>query len=452
MSETPYFSVILPTRNRSEFVGNAIESMLAQSFNDWELIVVDNDVTERTRFVVEKYNDIRIKYFRTGTLAMHDNWEYGLQHATGEYITVLEDKARYSSDILAVLYTHFEKHEVKIISWALNIFNHNITYTNSATLYTSEEVLQFFLSHGTFETMNSISPRFINSCCHRSIIELAQQTSIGRVFAAYAPDYTSMFMQLYLYDKLLYIDSAFTLVDLSSSNGQDFFAKRKNSTTYKDFIELSTKGNSENLASHAPIKTYHVPVNIIISEFIHMQKVLGGRLSFFPIDRLNYYTDNYNLIRASESLGVDNAEEILALEEALSKECGHIQRMYKVKERSDIGPGVASFFIKIIEGAIKKSGAKKVAIWGANDIARHLIYESEEIRAIVEIVVDKNPSRIGGAYKDVNINHPDCLSSLNIDLIVITSLNYATDIELEIKEIYQNVHKPKVISANLLDI
>src|SRR5439155_13901434 len=71
----PFFSVVIPTKNRSFLVGGAISSVLRQSFPDFGLVVVDNDDTDATQKVVASFDDPRVRHVRTGGLSMPDNWE-----------------------------------------------------------------------------------------------------------------------------------------------------------------------------------------------------------------------------------------------------------------------------------------------------------------------------------------------------------------------------------------
>lgn len=57
-------SVITPTYNCAAFIGETIESVLAQTYTDWELIIVDDQSKDNTDEIINKYNDSRIRYKR----------------------------------------------------------------------------------------------------------------------------------------------------------------------------------------------------------------------------------------------------------------------------------------------------------------------------------------------------------------------------------------------------
>lgn len=86
----PLVSVLLPVYQTERYVAEAIEGVLSQSLQDWELVVSDNASSDRTVEVVERYRDPRIRVFRqTENLGMVDNWLFVMRQARGELGCVL---------------------------------------------------------------------------------------------------------------------------------------------------------------------------------------------------------------------------------------------------------------------------------------------------------------------------------------------------------------------------
>ena len=84
------FSIIIPAFNRAAFLTKAIESVLAQTYTDWELIVVDDGSTDNTREVVSKYSDERITYIYQENSERSAARNNGIAHAKGDYVCFLD--------------------------------------------------------------------------------------------------------------------------------------------------------------------------------------------------------------------------------------------------------------------------------------------------------------------------------------------------------------------------
>ena len=89
---TPRFSVLLPTRNRIDLLEEAIETVRAQDYADWEIIVSDNASAEDVRGLVERIGDPRIIYLRSDTpLPVTANWNRAMDAARGHNVVMLGD-------------------------------------------------------------------------------------------------------------------------------------------------------------------------------------------------------------------------------------------------------------------------------------------------------------------------------------------------------------------------
>ena len=129
-TKQPLVSVIMPTYNHARFIGEAIDSVLNQTYKNLELIIIDNYSEDNTEKIVSSYKDDRIKYLKfknNGIIAASRN--YGIKHSRGEYIAFLDSddlwlpeklekqiKVFQISNETAMLYTRFKIIEGDIIS------------------------------------------------------------------------------------------------------------------------------------------------------------------------------------------------------------------------------------------------------------------------------------------------------------------------------------------------
>lgn len=89
-------SIIMPTYNRAYIIQQSIDSVLEQTYQDWELIVVDDGSTDDTETVVKKNNDERIRYIKySPNRGANHARNVGLEAAQGEYLTFLDSDAVY---------------------------------------------------------------------------------------------------------------------------------------------------------------------------------------------------------------------------------------------------------------------------------------------------------------------------------------------------------------------
>jgi len=83
-------SVIIPTYNRAGYLGEAIQSVLDQTFSDFELLVVDDGSTDNTREVVASFKDVRVRYIQQENRGVAAARNAGIKASDGEYIAFLD--------------------------------------------------------------------------------------------------------------------------------------------------------------------------------------------------------------------------------------------------------------------------------------------------------------------------------------------------------------------------
>ena len=78
------FSIIIPIYNKAKFLPKAIESVINQTFEDWELKIVDDGSTDKTSDVVKQYPDNRIRYIYQENSERSAARNNGIKHAKGK--------------------------------------------------------------------------------------------------------------------------------------------------------------------------------------------------------------------------------------------------------------------------------------------------------------------------------------------------------------------------------
>ncbi|WP_405569737.1 glycosyltransferase family 2 protein [Winogradskyella sp. Asnod2-B02-A] len=96
VNSQPLVSIIIPTYNRAQLIGKTLDSVLAQTYKNWECIIVDDGSTDNTENLLNSYidKDVRFQYYkRPDTYAIGGNGarNYGLSISKGEYINWFDD-------------------------------------------------------------------------------------------------------------------------------------------------------------------------------------------------------------------------------------------------------------------------------------------------------------------------------------------------------------------------
>lgn len=83
-------SVLMPVWNREKYINECIDSILAQTFTDFELILVDDGSSDNTVNIIKEYSDSRIKLFECPHKGIVDALNFGLTQCTGEYVARMD--------------------------------------------------------------------------------------------------------------------------------------------------------------------------------------------------------------------------------------------------------------------------------------------------------------------------------------------------------------------------
>jgi glycosyltransferase involved in cell wall biosynthesis len=102
MPSQPRVSICIPSYNSEEFIAATLESILAQTFADFEVVIADDKSTDRTRPIIKGFTDTRIRLIENEhNLGLGRNWNKVLSCTQGEYVKLLGDDDLLNPECLA---------------------------------------------------------------------------------------------------------------------------------------------------------------------------------------------------------------------------------------------------------------------------------------------------------------------------------------------------------------
>lgn len=119
---SPLFSIVIPTYNRAELLKRCLDSVIAQTVQDWEAIIVDNYSEDNTEEVVNSFHDSRIRYLRNhnyGVIAVSRN--KALDLAKGQYICFLDSDDAWYPKKLETILPYMRKYDLVYHGYRKNI-------------------------------------------------------------------------------------------------------------------------------------------------------------------------------------------------------------------------------------------------------------------------------------------------------------------------------------------
>lgn len=313
VDNTPFFSIVIPTKNRAPLLRKVIDSILSQDFNDYEIIVVNNDDTNQkgTEDIISKYTDNRIHCIRTGGLSMSENWNVGFAKARGKFLTLLRDKRQYCPKSLYNLHQILSNGEYDSLSWNECVCGDGTTESIFSEKISEEPVQKMInrllsMEYTEYQYLRTALPKTSNSCISRKLYEKIMNNT-GIFSMENAPDYTIGYQILfntdYLHRTPMLISQEFNCnIEYSTGAQHDFGFIDKAATN------MASKNESILSIEGQPLQITNTET-IVIDDFLRVAKKNNLDYTFGSFNIRNYFKTIYhNTIDRQLSIKPNNQE------------------------------------------------------------------------------------------------------------------------------------------------
>lgn len=285
----PKISILMPNYNYEKFISSAIESVLLQTYKNFELIISDNASTDNSVNEIKKYNDERIILFLNDkNISLYQNIERAKAKATGKIITILHSDDFYEPDFLKEIINAYYKYpNQKVFITGVNNYheaeNIKIKYFpfDSDGLKTKEHVFSQLAIRNNIG--NGVNSAFATDLFNNSVIYNSEYK--------YSADY-ELFFRLSHENDFVYIDKILANYRIHANNLSHLV--NKNLDMFREGLEICNKNLDNYHKSNSFLKI--IESSSCINAIFYMGiKYNDGQLTRAMLNCLFEYRSNVKL-------------------------------------------------------------------------------------------------------------------------------------------------------------
>jgi len=362
----PFFSIVMPTRNRAQLLKESLPTALFQEFQDYEIIISDNNSQDNTKEVADFFmrDSKKIRYVNSGRdLSMCESWEFALKHAEGKYIIYLSDDDALLPISLKVIHEIISHTAAEIVVWKRAVYHHHdlpkdpglFQYkldTGELGRVDSKKALDAFFLR--MNGMNDFLPKMMNSAVSRKAIQTCLKKT-GVFFLPPYPDYSAACHLLGSVPHYQLLNRSLYLFGMSSAgnSGHAYDRKQKTEAYLSLFKGDLLKDLLDDGAMRYLIPSYYAATQVLFSK-IYPDRISGvvNKDNYFKacFESLLYYaayedvSEERTQLRNYMKKYYDGDDQFQALSLTSGKKISvspWMNRKLLMKERAKKFPGVA---------------------------------------------------------------------------------------------------------------
>ncbi|MCT4508398.1 MAG: glycosyltransferase [Tepidibacter sp.] len=222
-------SVIIPTYNYGEFICDAIDSILKQTFKDYEIIIIDDGSIDNTKNIIKKYND-KISYYYQSNQGPASARNLGIKKSTGDYICFLDADDIFIQNKLETQVKLLDNNSNKNIGLLYSDF---LVVNQSLSLVIKHYKCQKFISHNeAFKYLMKLN--YINTSTVMIVKDYLLEVGLFNEKYKYLEDY-DLWVKLGKNHEYLHLDQPLVK---TRSHYKNYSTRVNNSVKIKCFKEI----------------------------------------------------------------------------------------------------------------------------------------------------------------------------------------------------------------------
>uniref|UniRef100_UPI0040572225 glycosyltransferase family 2 protein n=1 Tax=Acetatifactor sp. TaxID=1872090 RepID=UPI0040572225 len=427
-------SIIVPIYNSERYIVTCLDSILAQTYADLEIILVNDGSTDGTVEICKKYakKDSRIVLINNeANMGAGLSRNVGMDRANGEYFLFIDADDYMAPDLVEIVYQKAQEDELE-----LTLFQHQDYYDDTDEYKEAgNAIMPWFLkkwNHKVF-SWNDVKDNFYQCvfCVPWNRLYLAEFVRKSGI----------RFPKMHNSEDLFFGNSLVTL-----ANRMGFAGEGRPLIFYRRNTETQLSANIR----QAPFCMYESV--LLLYEFLNKRNMLGQfSRSFhslivdmlsFPILSMQDKIEGYRFVKKTAFLKLN----MLNLNDDDFTDCVHYERYVAICElRAPVWNRDFMYLWqknrkkadKIINFLIENKD-KKIALWGAARQGRFLIRQVEMVPFCFSYVFDSDEEVWGTDIGGIKVENIDNCRS-DIDYVVVTNRNYASDIRCRIDQVNPDI-------------
>ncbi|MBF05402.1 hypothetical protein CL644_01710 [bacterium] len=205
-------SILMLTYNRAHYIQDAIESVFAQTYQNWELVIIDDGSIDGTEDVVCSYNDSRIQYKKCAkNEGLFLRRQESLTYVNGEYVAILDSDDVWSSPLK--------------LEQQISFLEHNFDHALVGTFITKIDAKGNTVGKDSYQTTDqSIRNELLirNQFAHSSVLMRASMLNMTKGYQPTLAEDLELFLQLGQFGKFANIPEFFTKHRLHNGGSNDY--------------------------------------------------------------------------------------------------------------------------------------------------------------------------------------------------------------------------------------